>query len=77
MTSAHFLYEPNETNGSRQISRSKIIFVSFATLKKPADVDIFVKARGKTPETLRSEIVSHYPTGSPGQTHSASLLLYT
>ncbi|KAK8058367.1 Elongator complex protein 5 [Apiospora phragmitis] len=33
-----------------RISKSKIIFVSFATLKKPADVDIFVKARAKPPK---------------------------
>ncbi|KAK8135874.1 hypothetical protein PG984_003814 [Apiospora sp. TS-2023a] len=60
-----------------RISRSKIIFVSFATLKKPADVDIFVKARGKTPEALRSEIASHYPTGAPGQTHKVLLIFDT
>lgn len=52
------------------MSKGKIIFVSFATLKKPAEADVFVKARGKTAEALRSEILSHYPAGTPGQTHS-------
>ncbi|KAK8856171.1 Elongator complex protein 5 [Apiospora arundinis] len=60
-----------------RISKSKIIFVSFATLRKPADVDIFVKARGKTPEALRSEIVSHYPTGQPGHAHKVLLVFDT
>lgn len=52
------------------MSKGKIIFVSFATLKKPAEADVFVKARGKTAEALRSEILSHYPAGTPGQTQS-------
>ncbi|KAK8065292.1 Elongator complex protein 5 [Apiospora hydei] len=66
-----------ESVARARISKSKIIFVSFATLKKPADVDIFVKARGKTPDTLRSEIVSHYPTGPPGHAHKVLLIFDT
>ncbi|KAK9419781.1 putative Elongator complex protein 5 [Seiridium unicorne] len=47
-----------------KVSRSKIIYLSFATLRKPADVEVFVKARGKSLDKLRSEIVSHYPPAS-------------
>lgn len=43
-----------------QISHAKIIFISFATIKKPGHADVFVKARGKPLQRLRSEIVSHY-----------------
>ncbi|KAH8166540.1 hypothetical protein CIB48_g1729 [Xylaria polymorpha] len=46
-----------------QISKTKIIYISFATPRKPVGVDILVRARGKTAESLRSEIVSHYPSG--------------
>ncbi|KAI0108624.1 Elongator complex protein 5 [Nemania sp. FL0031] len=55
-----------------QISKAKIIYISFATLKKPAGVDIFVRARGKTAESLSSEIVSHYPSG---HTHKALIII--
>ncbi|KAK3685026.1 Elongator complex protein 5 [Podospora appendiculata] len=47
------------------IGRSKVIFVSFATIKKPADVDIFIKARGKSPKALSSEIASHCAAPHP------------
>ncbi|RYO86729.1 hypothetical protein DL763_006590 [Monosporascus cannonballus] len=42
---------------------SKVVFVSFATLKKARDVDVFVKARGKSLAALQAEITSHYPRG--------------
>ncbi|CAN8096060.1 unnamed protein product [Discula destructiva] len=45
-----------------KISHTKIIFISFATIKKPSHADVFVKARGKSLQKLRAEIVSHYPT---------------
>ncbi|KAJ9131108.1 Elongator complex protein 5 [Pleurostoma richardsiae] len=45
-----------------KISRTKVIFVSFATVKRPHDADVFVKARGKPLRTLRSDIVSHCPS---------------
>ncbi|KAI0517668.1 Elongator complex protein 5 [Xylaria bambusicola] len=51
-----------------QISKTKIIYISFATLRKPAGVDIFVRAQGKTAESLRSEIISHYPAGHTQKT---------
>ncbi|KAI1765929.1 histone acetylation protein 2 [Hypoxylon sp. FL1150] len=56
-------------------AKSKVIFVSFATLRKPADVDVFVKAWGKSPEALLSEIVSHYPSGTAGHAHKVLLVL--
>ncbi|KAI1504142.1 histone acetylation protein 2 [Biscogniauxia marginata] len=58
-----------------KVSKSKVIFVSFATLRKPADADIFVRARGKTPEALRAEITSHYPSGAAGHAHKVLVLL--
>ncbi|KAI1121005.1 Elongator complex protein 5 [Nemania abortiva] len=55
-----------------QISKAKIIYISFATPRKPVGVDVFVRARGKTAESLRSEIVSHYPSG---HTHKALIII--
>ncbi|KAI1746185.1 Elongator complex protein 5 [Xylaria scruposa] len=55
-----------------QISKAKIIYISFATLRKPIGADIFIRARGKTAESLRSEIVSHYPSG---HTHKTLLII--
>ncbi|KAJ4389371.1 hypothetical protein N0V93_006838 [Gnomoniopsis smithogilvyi] len=45
-----------------KISHTKIIFISFATIKQPSHADIFIQARSKSLQKLRSEIVSHYPT---------------
>ncbi|RYP12652.1 hypothetical protein DL767_011187 [Monosporascus sp. MG133] len=45
-----------------------VIFVSFATLRKARDVDVFVKARGKSLEALQAEITSHYPRGGSQKT---------
>lgn len=47
-----------------QISHTKTIFISFATIRKPSNADVFIKARGKILQKLRGEIVSHYPTPS-------------
>ncbi|KAI0869180.1 Elongator complex protein 5 [Hypoxylon argillaceum] len=55
-----------------KISKAKIIYISFATPRKPVGVDVFVRARGKTAESLRSEIVSHYPSGN---THKTLLII--
>ncbi|KAK7750604.1 hypothetical protein SLS62_007451 [Diatrype stigma] len=57
------------------IAKSKIIFVSFATVKKPRDADIFVKARGKALAALQAEIASHYPPGG-AQTFLSSLITH-
>ncbi|KAH8845929.1 hypothetical protein MCOR27_001115 [Pyricularia oryzae] len=44
-----------------KLSKTKIVFVSFATLKKPVEADIFIKARGKSLQALRNEIAAHCP----------------
>ncbi|CAJ2508227.1 Uu.00g094130.m01.CDS01 [Anthostomella pinea] len=62
---------------SSEISKTQVIFVSFATLRKPADADIFVKARGKSPEALRAEIASHYPAGAAVKAHKTLIILDT
>ncbi|KAK5627429.1 hypothetical protein RRF57_003144 [Xylaria bambusicola] len=51
-----------------QISKTKIIYISFATLRKPAGVDVFIRTQGKPAESLRSEIISHYPAGHTQKT---------
>ncbi|KAH6686195.1 histone acetylation protein 2 [Plectosphaerella plurivora] len=50
-----------EYTARAKVAKAKIIFLSFATLRRPADVDVFVKGRGKTLRALRAEIVSHFP----------------
>ncbi|KAK6211891.1 hypothetical protein LQW54_005592 [Pestalotiopsis sp. IQ-011] len=57
-----------------KVSRSKIVYISFATLRKPADADVFVRARGKSLNGLRSEIVSHYQAAA-GPSNSQKVLL--
>jgi hypothetical protein len=46
-----------------QISKSKIIFISFATLSKkvPIQADVFVSAIRKDMAALKEEIVTHFP----------------
>ncbi|KAA8630433.1 hypothetical protein SMACR_06627 [Sordaria macrospora] len=41
-----------------KLARSKVLFVSFTTVRKPRDVDIFIKARGKSVQALITEITS-------------------
>ncbi|CAH0058919.1 unnamed protein product [Clonostachys solani] len=48
-----------------KISKAKVIFLSFTTLKKPRDADVFVKAAGKELKNVRAELVSHYPPFDP------------
>ncbi|RYP79961.1 hypothetical protein DL770_006436 [Monosporascus sp. CRB-9-2] len=57
-----------ESLTKRVAAKSRVIFVSFATLRKARDVDVFVKARGKSLAALQAEITSHYPRGG-SQTH--------
>ncbi|KAK3952084.1 Elongator complex protein 5 [Pseudoneurospora amorphoporcata] len=42
-----------------KLARSKVLFVSFTTVRKPHDVDIFIKARGKPVAALITDITSH------------------
>lgn len=52
------------------------MYLSFATLRKPADVDTFVKARGKSLDSVRSEVVSHYPSSAaPGPAQGKVLVI--
>ncbi|ATY61524.1 killer toxin sensitivity [Cordyceps militaris] len=44
-----------------KLSKTKVIFLSFATITKPRGVDVMVKATGKDPNAIRKEILSHYP----------------
>ncbi|KAK2048863.1 histone acetylation protein 2 [Colletotrichum somersetense] len=55
-----------------KVAKAKIILLSFATLKRPRDVDVVVRARGKNPKALRAEILSHYPKVDPAAAKSAS-----
>ncbi|KAK3327564.1 Elongator complex protein 5 [Cercophora scortea] len=55
----------HEFTARAKIGRSKVIFVAFATIKKPANADIFIKARGKSPKALSSEIASHCAPPTP------------
>ncbi|XDG02011.1 hypothetical protein ABKA04_001626 [Annulohypoxylon sp. FPYF3050] len=56
-------------------SKSKTIFLSLSTLKKPPNVDIFIPARHKTPESLCAEITSHFPSATPGHAHKVLLII--
>ncbi|KAK0720658.1 Elongator complex protein 5 [Lasiosphaeris hirsuta] len=58
-----------------KIGRSKVIFISFATVKKPHDADVFIKARGKSLAALAAEIASHCPTTATGTPPQKYLLL--
>ncbi|KAK3905425.1 Elongator complex protein 5 [Staphylotrichum tortipilum] len=61
-----------------KVERAKVIFVAFATLKKPALADIFIKARGKSLQALAAEISSHTtPTPSPQPTQKSLIILDT
>ncbi len=50
-------------NSFQQISKSKIIFISFSTLRKkvPYEIDAFVSTRGMSLAALRKEIVALLP----------------
>ncbi|KAH6626386.1 Elongator complex protein 5 [Chaetomium sp. MPI-SDFR-AT-0129] len=48
-----------------KLERTKIVFVSFATVKKPAIADIFIRARGLSLKSLAAEIVSHVSPPRP------------
>ncbi|KAM7204175.1 Elongator complex protein 5 [Rhypophila sp. PSN 637] len=44
-----------------KLGRSTVVYVSFATVKKPHNADIFIKARGKPLKSLAAEIASRCP----------------
>ncbi|KAH6640914.1 Elongator complex protein 5 [Chaetomium tenue] len=55
-----------------KLERAKIVFVSFATIKKPALADIFIRARGKSLKAIAAEITSHVAPPRPGTTKDAT-----
>ncbi|GKT58688.1 elongator complex protein 5 [Colletotrichum tofieldiae] len=55
-----------------KVAKAKVILLSFATLKRPRDVDVVVRARGKNLKALRGEILSHYPKIDPAAAKGAS-----
>ncbi|KAM7202776.1 Elongator complex protein 5 [Naviculisporaceae sp. PSN 640] len=44
-----------------KLGRSTVVFISFATVRRPQNADIFIKARGKSLKALAAEIASHCP----------------
>ncbi|KAK2002081.1 histone acetylation protein 2 [Colletotrichum falcatum] len=58
-----------------KVAKAKVILLSFATLKRPRDVDVVVRARGKNPKALRAEILSHYPKIDPAASKKIIVLL--
>ena len=55
-----------------KLSRSKVVFVSCSTVKKPRDADIFIKARGKSLQALASEIAAQCPFQPPSSSAGAA-----
>lgn len=55
-----------------QISHTKVIFISFSTIKRPANAHVLVRATGKPLQKLRAEITSHYPALPPPTARTAS-----
>ncbi|KUI52833.1 Elongator complex protein 5 [Cytospora mali] len=55
-----------------KISHTKIIFISFATIKRPSNADVFIRARGKPLEKLRAEVASHCPPPTAPTSKAAS-----
>lgn len=64
-----------KANTNIQISKSQIVFISFATHRKKLffDPDVFISSRGKPLAALRSEIIAHLPAPSPNSKSSKSL----
>lgn len=58
-----------------KISKTKIIYISFTTLRRKIsfDVDVFVAARAKSLSKLRAEIISHLPAPSFGSSTHANI----
>ncbi|KAF7548730.1 hypothetical protein G7046_g8574 [Stylonectria norvegica] len=48
-----------------KIAKTTVIFLSFTTLKKPRDVDVFVKAAGRDLKAVRKDLLAHYPAYNP------------
>ncbi|KAM0523311.1 hypothetical protein ACHAPE_001806 [Trichoderma viride] len=48
-----------------KLAKTKIIFLSFSTLRKPREADVFIKATGKDLNAVGRELLSHYPAFHP------------
>ncbi|PTB42245.1 hypothetical protein M441DRAFT_136558 [Trichoderma asperellum CBS 433.97] len=48
-----------------KLAKTKIIFLSFSTLRKPREADVFIKATGKDLNAVSRELLSHYPAFQP------------
>ncbi|KAJ6438287.1 Protein transport protein sec22 [Purpureocillium lavendulum] len=56
----------NGTAGN-SISKTKVVFLSFATLRKPRDADVLVKAAGRDLAPVRRDLLAHLPAYDPAQ----------
>ncbi|QPG96386.1 hypothetical protein C2857_004042 [Epichloe festucae Fl1] len=50
-----------------RIAKTKVILLSFVTVSKPKDVDVFVKAAGRDLRVVMKELVGHYPAADAAQ----------
>ncbi|KAG5952703.1 hypothetical protein E4U57_005893 [Claviceps arundinis] len=50
-----------------KIAKTKVILLSFATVAKPTDVDVLVKAAGRDLRVVMKELVAHYPVATAAQ----------
>ncbi|PFH55740.1 hypothetical protein XA68_17697 [Ophiocordyceps unilateralis] len=50
-----------------KMAKTKLILASFATVSKPRDVDVLVRAAGRSLDSVRRELVTHYPAPDPKQ----------
>jgi Elongator subunit Iki1 len=48
-----------------QVSRTQTIFISFQTMRRPQNVDVFIKAYKMPLVALRQEIVAQMPSSAP------------
>ncbi|KAK5993680.1 Protein transport protein sec22 [Cladobotryum mycophilum] len=55
----------SELTTRAKIAKTKVIFLSFSTLRKPQDVDVFIKAAGRDLNSVRRELLANYPAFQP------------
>ncbi|KZZ92934.1 Histone acetylation protein 2 [Moelleriella libera RCEF 2490] len=62
-----------------KISRTKVILLSFTTVRKPKDVDVLVRAAGRDLRLVTKELTAHYPkpdaTPKPSQRAAAAAVV--
>lgn len=61
----YFTLKHRQNANELQIAKSTVIFLSFTTLKKPQNVDVFVKASGRALNVVQRELLGHYPHYDP------------